>query len=346
MKREPDSAADALPARLVQRRSVLRLLGGGLAAGAVACATAGRDDRRDDRRGDDRLDAARFHAARRFAATRFGRIAYVERGAGEAALFLHGFPLNGFQWRGAIERLAPHRRCIAPDFLGLGYTEVADGQGVGPADQAAMVVALLDALGVGRVDVVANDSGGAVAQLLIAACPERIRSALLTNCDVEVDSPPAALAPVIELARQGAFVDRWLGAWRGDPRRARSADGIGGMCYADPRQPTDEAIEAYFAPLLASPRHKALVHAYAIALERNPLVGIEYALDCCKAPVRIVWGMADTIFSHDSPDYLARTVGNSRGIRRLAGSKLFWPEERPEVIAEEARALWAAAEAS
>ncbi len=45
------------------------------------------------------VKAAAFHAMRRFAETRFGRIAYVERGTGDAALFLHGFPLNGFQWR-------------------------------------------------------------------------------------------------------------------------------------------------------------------------------------------------------------------------------------------------------
>ena len=43
--------------------------------------------------------AAEFHAARRFVETPFGRIAYVERGRGPVALFLHGLPLNGFQWR-------------------------------------------------------------------------------------------------------------------------------------------------------------------------------------------------------------------------------------------------------
>lgn len=43
--------------------------------------------------------AADFHAARRFAKTRLGRIAYVAEGAGPAAIFLHGFPLNGSHWR-------------------------------------------------------------------------------------------------------------------------------------------------------------------------------------------------------------------------------------------------------
>jgi len=330
---------------VLNRRGFLQVTCGAVLAHAAAC--GGRSVTTLGGPGLGRLGgfgglgAAAFHASRRFATTPQGRIAYVERGSGPAALFLHGFPLNGFQWRGALEQLAPHRRCIAPDFLAMGYTEVNAGQGVGPADQAAMVVALLDALGVADVDVVANDSGGAVAQLLVRACPERIRSMLLTNCDIETDSPPPALLPVIELARKGEFVDRWLGMWRADKALARSSEGIGGMCYADAAHPTDDAIEMYFAPLLASPRRTALANAYAVALERNPLIGIGQVLRRSSIPTRIVWGMADTIFSPASPDELHRTLGNSRGVRRLDGSKLFWPEERPEVIAEEAISLWA-----
>ncbi len=66
------------------------------------------------------LTAADFHAARRFAETSFGRIAYVERGEGPAALFFHGFSLNGYQWRGALGLLPTQRRCIALDFMGMG----------------------------------------------------------------------------------------------------------------------------------------------------------------------------------------------------------------------------------
>lgn len=289
------------------------------------------------------LDAAAFAAARRFVRTAFGNIAYVERGTGAAALFLHGFPLNGFQWRGALPRLARHRRCIAPDFMSLGHTRVGAGQSVGPEAQAAMLIALLDALKIGPVDLIANDSGSQVAQLLVARHPDRVRTLLLTNGDSEIDSPPAALAPVIELSKAGRYCDEWLAPWRADKALARSPKGIGGMCYADPRHPTDEAIETYFAPILATSERKALMHAYAIALERNPLLGIQPALKRSKVPTRIVWGTADTIFSADSPDYLDRSFGASRGVRRLEGARLFWPEERPEVIVEEARRLWGVA---
>jgi pimeloyl-ACP methyl ester carboxylesterase len=274
------------------------------------------------------MDAAAFHAARQFAQTRFGNIAYIDRGRGDAVLFLHGFPLNSFQWRGAIDRLSPCRRCIAPDFMGLGYTQVAQGQSVTPE------------LAIASVDLVANDSGGQAAQIFVARHPERVRTLLLTNCDTEVNSPPAAMGPVIELSKEGKWVDQWLAPWHANTALARSPEGIGGMCYIDPAHPTDEAIATYFTPLLSTPERKGLAHAYAVALEHNPLVGIAPALKNCKVPTRIVWGMGDTIFAPTDADHLNRAFGNSRGVRRLAESKLFWPEERPDVIAEEARKLW------
>ncbi|HEX8660819.1 MAG TPA: alpha/beta hydrolase, partial [Brevundimonas sp.] len=68
--------------------------------------------------GDDARDGwtpDQFHAARQFVDLPGGRVAFVELGSGPAAIFLHGYPLNGFQWRGAMARLSPHRRCVAPD---------------------------------------------------------------------------------------------------------------------------------------------------------------------------------------------------------------------------------------
>ena len=284
-------------------------------------------------------EAAAWHAARRFADTPFGRIAYVEKGSGDAALFIHGYPLNGFQWRGAVERLSPLRRCIAPDLLGLGYTEVRDGQLVAPNDQLAMLESLLKSLGVGAVDLFANDSGGAVAQLFAAKHPDRVRSILLTNCDTEPDSPPPALLPLIAMAKSGTYPDRFLAPWVADKSLARSTNGLG-SAYTYPDRLSDEAIDVYIAPLVESPRRKELASAYAVALERNPLAGIAPRLKQVKAPVRIVWGTGDGLFSAASPHYLARIFPGSRGVRLVDGAKLFFPEEYPDLIAEEARTLW------
>src|SRR6266542_154523 len=132
-----------------------------------------------------RIDAEWYRRSRRMVSLPTAEVAYVEHGRGPAALFLHGFPLNGYQWRGALERLHLHRRCIAPDLMSLGFTEAREGQAITPDAQVAMLVSLLDRLRIDAVDVVANDSGGLVAQLLITRHPARVRSLLLTNCDVD-----------------------------------------------------------------------------------------------------------------------------------------------------------------
>jgi pimeloyl-ACP methyl ester carboxylesterase len=318
----------------MQRRDFVVLTSGSLIAPVLlSSATAASGTR---------VSAAEFGADRRFVATRFGRIAHVDRGRGDAALFLHGLPLNGFQWRDSIVALSADRRCLAPDFLGLGYTEVAAGQSVGPLDQMAMLLAFLDAKGVGKVDVIASDSGGAVAQHLVTRHPERVRSLLLANCDCEIDYPLAALLVPFELSRAGKFADEVVRAWQADKTLARSDEKGLGACYADAARVPDEAFDEYLLPLLASAQKKAKLHEYILALEANPLAGIEPALAKCRVPTRIVWGAADRVFSTKSPEYLAKAFGNSKGLRMLEGSKLFWPEERPEVVIEEARKLWAA----
>lgn len=280
---------------------------------------------------------AAFAAARRYAQLAFGRIAYVERGAGEAALFLHGAPLNGYQWRGAIDRLSPYRRCLAPDFMGLGYSQIPEHQSLAADAQAEMLAALLDSLAIGTVDIVASDSGGAVAQLFLLRHPGRVRSLLLTNCDVEPDSPPAKVKPIVEMARAGTL-DEMTAQWLTDKSLARST--FGAAVFRDPAGFADETIEYYIAPLLSTPLRRAQYNAFHAAFEPNPLAGIEAGLKRSTVPLRVVWGAADDIFAQSDAEYLDRVFPNSRGVRRVPGAKLFFPEEFPEVIAQEARGLW------
>ena len=286
-----------------------------------------------------RLDAAAFHASRRFVATPFGRIAYVERGSGPAALFLHGFPMSGFQWRGSLERLSRSRRCLAPDFIGLGYTEAPEQQDLSPQAQTDMLAALLDGLSIPAVDLVANDSGGTIAQLFVVQHPARVRTMLLTNCDVHENSPPAQMRNSIEAARAGLY-DQKMARHLEDRTYARSPKGIGGSAYIDPANFTDEAIKYYFGPLVASPLRRTQVNRHLAAFEPNPLLAIEPALRRCTTPTRMVWGTADQLFPVKWAKWLDRTLPGSRGVRLVEGGKLFWPEEMPDLVAEEARALW------
>jgi len=54
----------------------------------------------------------------------------------------------------------------------------------------------------------------------------------------------------------------------------------------------------------------------------------------------MVWGLKDTLFGVEWAEWLHRTLPGSRGVRRVKGANLFFPEEMPELIAEEAARLW------
>jgi len=81
-------------------------------------------------------------------------------------------------------------------------------------------------------------------------------------------------------------------------------------------------------------------HAFHNALAPNPLAGIEVALRRSTVPVRMVWGASDTIFPIADAVYLDRVFPRSQGIRQIPKGKLFFQEEYPDVIAEEALHLW------
>jgi pimeloyl-ACP methyl ester carboxylesterase len=285
------------------------------------------------------IDAQAFHATRQFADLSISRVAYVERGRGLAALFVHGYPLNGFQWRGALERLQAHRRCIAPDVMGLGYTQTPKRQAISPETQVKMLAMLLDSLQINTVDLIGNDSGGLVSQLFVAKYPHRVRTLLLTNCDVDEDNPPSQFLPFVALAKKGALADRFIVSQLNDKQLARPPKGLG-AAYTYPDRLSDETIETYFRPLVETPLRKAQMEQYTVSLGTNELVSVRENLRQWKGPVRVVWGMKDTIFNVESADWLDRTLPGSRGVRRLEGANLFFPEEMPDVIAEEAMALW------
>ena len=137
------------------------------------------------------------------ATTPFGEVSYLEAGEGPAALFVHGVLLNVWLWEGTIAELTSERRCIAVDLMGHGETQVATDQDLSFAAQADMLAAFVDALGLDEVDLVANDSGGAIAQIFAARHPERVRTMTLTNCDTHDNVFPPAVVPLVEILRAG-----------------------------------------------------------------------------------------------------------------------------------------------
>src|SRR5271154_93378 len=194
------------------------------------------------------MNAADFHQARKFADTTFGKIAYVENGSGPVALFIHGFPVNGFAWRDTLDDLAATRRCIALDLMGLGYTEIKPAQDLEFDQQAAMVPGFLDRLGISQVDLVGNDRGASISQVFAARYPSRLRSLTITNCEVHDPWPNAMLKAAFDHFADPSIVDG-MKAMLGAPGIARQAFAA---VYEDAGRIPDEAFTTYFEPLVSS----------------------------------------------------------------------------------------------
>src|ERR1700680_4409980 len=177
-----------------------------------------------------------------------GRIKYASVGSGPVALFVHGVVLNKHLWRHQLTKLSDIRRCIAVDLLAHGDTEITPDQDVSVTANAKMLKEVLDALKIDRVDLVGNDSGGGIAQILAALNPERVRTLTLTNCDTHDNWPPEAFQPFVDMVKAGGLRDT-LNAMLADKTIFRSPGALG-PGYERPEIVTDEDIETYLRPLV------------------------------------------------------------------------------------------------
>src|SRR5687768_5511473 len=121
-------------------------------------------------------------------------LAYLDQGEGPVALFVHGVFLNHRLWSSVVDGVSDMRRCIALDLPAHGDSVAAAGSDLSIGGLADVVEDFCNALDLGPVDLVGNDTGGAVCQVLAGRHPERLRSLALTNCDTEGNLPPANFA--------------------------------------------------------------------------------------------------------------------------------------------------------
>jgi pimeloyl-ACP methyl ester carboxylesterase len=290
------------------------------------------------------MDITTFHASRRYAVVRSGRIAFFEKGEGPAALFVHGVPLNGYHWRNIIERVQHRRRCIAIDLMALGYTEISPVQDVTFTAQAQMLAEVVDALGIEKIDLVANDSGGAIAQIFAAHHPERLTSLVLTNCDVHDGWPPPQVLPIMEHARKGTLAPIFQSMLdRPDLARERYARGESVplfRSYADPTILTDEVIRLYLQPLLSSQQRIDAFQRYWLGFDNTHTLAIHSALKALHIPTLIVWGLKDIFFDKTWAYWLKDTIPGARRVIEIADGRLFFPEDRPDTLAGPMLRFW------
>lgn len=108
------------------------------------------------------------------------RLHYEEAGAGPAVLFVHGWAASCGFFRGAMDRLAPSRRCVTVCWKGMGDSEKPDAaytieDYVGELGQVA------DRFGLERFVLVGHSMGGMVSAAFAARHPERVQGLVLVS---------------------------------------------------------------------------------------------------------------------------------------------------------------------
>src|SRR3954452_7415539 len=109
-----------------------------------------------------------------------GELAYIESGAGQAVLLVHGFPLDHTMWDSQIQAPSKHSRVIAPDLRGFGQSKLGSidpTYGITMERYADDLAEFLDALDFGadqRIVFIGLSMGGYIAWQFAKKYPERL----------------------------------------------------------------------------------------------------------------------------------------------------------------------------
>ncbi len=223
------------------------------------------------------------------------RIFHRDLGAGEVLVCLHGFPTASWDWHRLWPSLSATRRVIALDFLGYGLSSKPVDHAYRAAEQADIVLALMQFLGIGQAHVLAHDFGDSVAQELLArsgeqgaGMPLRLLSVCYLNGGIFMEAARPRLIQRLLLGPLGPWLSRRLSY----PRFARSFAAI----FGPQTQPTASELDDFWQLIVRENGHH-LAHAQIQYIPERHRQRARWlaAMQNSTVPQRLVIGMADPV---------------------------------------------------
>ena len=119
-------------------------------------------------------------------------IFYVKEGKGQVLLMMHGYPLSTYDWRDILDALKEKYLLIAPDMLGMGFSDKPKNYNYSCHDHADMHTEFLSHLGSDECHIMSHDLANSVVQELIVrhnkgANPFKIHSIGFLNGGLFID---------------------------------------------------------------------------------------------------------------------------------------------------------------
>jgi haloalkane dehalogenase len=275
----------------------------------------------------DWLDRQAYPFRSRWSESAGWRLHYVDEGAGDTVLFVHGTPTWSFEFRHVITALAPTRRCIAPDHLGFGLSDRPPGANYSPDAHAERLAQFVEHLGLERFTLVVHDYGGPIGLPLALSTKSRVQRVVLLNTWMWPFDDDA------DMIRRGRIAGGSLGRLLYKYANA-SLRLLMPSAYGD-RKKLTKAIHRQYLEVFRDRRARVeVLHALARAIleSRSYYADLSARADRLREiPVLIIWGMKDTAFQ---PHQLGRwqSLLPAADVCRLASAG-HWPhEEEPAAV--------------
>jgi pimeloyl-ACP methyl ester carboxylesterase len=258
-----------------------------------------------------------------------GSVRYRERGDGPPVVFVHGLLVNADLWRNVAPTVAEAGfRCIAPDWPLGSHEAPMPRADLTPPGVANLVAAFLDALDLRDVVVVANDTGGAITQLLMVHHPERVGRVVLTpsDCFERFFPPPFAFLPAVSRL-PGAV---WLLVQLLRVRALHRLPITFGWVTKRPVPP--EVVGSYLGPSRRDAAIRADLARFLGGVHKRHTLGAASALPRFTKPVLLAWAAEDKLFPMRLAERLAATLPVATLVA-VEDSYTFIPEDQPAALA-------------
>jgi len=272
--------------------------------------------------------------------TKSGPASYIDTGGpGRVALFVHGLGTSSYLWRHVIGQLDGQRRCVAVDLPLHGQTPAAADQDFTLPGFARFLAEVCEGLELTDIDLVANDTGGAISQVFATGHPELLHTLTLTNCEAHDNLPPKLLLPAVWLAHMG-LAARISPRLLRDIRRGRKR--FYGLGYQDIENLPEDLARFWLESQFATPELARQNERIMTSLHARDLLAIEPALARLQVPTLIVWGTGDKFFRLKWAYWLRDTIPGATEVVEIDGGRLFFPDERAAELTVALRRHWAA----
>jgi haloalkane dehalogenase len=254
------------------------------------------------------------------------RMHYVDEGAGEPVLLVHGEPTWSYLWRGVVpEIVASGRRAIAPDLLGFGRSDKPTDAGWYTYDRhAAALTRLVLALDLRGLTVVVHDWGGPIGLRVAVENEERVERLVILDTGISGGQAPS---------------EAWL-RFRDALRRVGGGLDVGRLVAAGTaRGLADEVRAAYDAPF-PTPASKASALAFPELVPTEPehpsaapMNAVRDALRSWHKPTLVVWGADDAVLPARVAERFVELIPGATGPELVENASHFLQEDAPAEVA-------------